>query len=377
MNRTLRAAGLESFGLSRRRFMQLSASATAIGAVGIGGSPAFADSPLNFLGYQGYDTPLTTGDFLATAGINLNATYIGNNDEIIARLRGGGVGQIDIVTPWSGYIQMLARLDLIEEIDVSRLPNLEQVMPLFRELPQIHVDGKLYAVPFTWGSGSMIYDPAVFPVPPASWKDLLKPEYAGKVGMLDDPMANIITASMVVTGLDVPTRITSEQLEAAIDFLIAMKKQARLVAAAYGDLSDALSRGDIAVTFSGWEAMVKFCADKGKVVKFHYPEERTTAWLDNYCIVKDAPNLDAAYEACNRAISAVGQTRLGEDAFQGVVNSEAVKSLSPDMLGLYPYDDISGYGEKAVFVGMPPTEPEGDITSFTQWMKAYERFKAA
>ncbi len=55
--------------------------------------------------------------FLKDKGITLNTTYIGNNDEIVAKLRGGGIGQIDIVTPYMGYIPLLVKLDLIQPID--------------------------------------------------------------------------------------------------------------------------------------------------------------------------------------------------------------------------------------------------------------------
>ncbi len=55
------------------------------------------------------------------------------------------------------------------------MPNLGRLVPMFREDRNINVDGQLYAVPFTWGSGPMMYDPAAHPTPPASWRDLLKP----------------------------------------------------------------------------------------------------------------------------------------------------------------------------------------------------------
>ena len=260
-----------------------------------------------------------------------------------------------------GYIPLLVKLDLIQPIDVSRVPNLEKVMPIFRNDPNINVDGKLYGVPFTWGGGPMVYDPAVITTPPESWKDLLKPEFTGKVGMMDDPLGNMMIGALVATGTETPTKINAEQLEKTIDFLIEVKKQSRVVAASWGDLSDAIARGDVAVTFNGWETMVKFCGDKGKVVKYTYPKERTNAWLDNYCIAKDAPNLDAAYELCNRVISVEGQKRLAEVAIQAIVNSDAVAALPPEIRALYPYDDIADYGKKAGFFGFPPTEPEGDL----------------
>ena len=86
-------------------------------------------------------------------------------------------------------------------------------MPLFRNDPNVNVDGKLYGVPFTWGSGPMMYDPAVIPTAPTSWNDLLKPEYTGKVGMMDDPLGNMMLAALIATDAKVPTQLTPDQLE--------------------------------------------------------------------------------------------------------------------------------------------------------------------
>jgi spermidine/putrescine transport system substrate-binding protein len=99
-------------------------------------------------------------DFAKNQGLNLATTYIGNNDEIISKLTAGGLGQVDIVTAYMGYVPLLAKAGLIDPIDTAKVPNLQQVPPLFREDKNINVDGRLYAVPFTWGSGPMMYERA-------------------------------------------------------------------------------------------------------------------------------------------------------------------------------------------------------------------------
>ena len=113
------------------------------------------------------------------------------------------------------------------------------------------------------------------------------------------------------------------------------------------------------------------------MVKYNYPVERTNVWLDNYCIAKDAPNLDAAYELCNRVIDVAPQKRLAENAIQAIVNKDAIAALDPKIRDIYPYDQIADFGQKAGFFGFPPVEPEGDLMTFSDWLKAYERFKAA
>ena len=93
-------------------------------------------------------------DFLTKNDITLNTTYIGNNDEIVTKLTAGGVGSIDIVTPYMGYVPLLVALDVIQPIDESLVPNLADVMPVFRNDKNINVDGKLYARALHLGLGA-------------------------------------------------------------------------------------------------------------------------------------------------------------------------------------------------------------------------------
>lgn len=363
--------------ISRRRFSQGIGLTAVAAAMGLLPRRALAASDVNFVGWQGYDEPVLFDGFAKQNELKVNTTYIGNNDEIVTKLRSGGVGQIDIVTPYMGYIPVLVALDLIQPIDVARVPNLDKVLPLFRNDQNINVDGKLYSIPFTWGSAPLVYDPAVISTPPAGWKDLLKPEFAGKVGMMDDPLGNVTLAAIIATDAAVPTKLTADQLKTAIDFLIQVKKQSRVVSVSWGDLADAIARGDVAATFNGWEALAKFCADKGKTVKYTYPQEGTYAWLDNYCIAKDAPNLDAAYVLSNRVIDAAAQKHIGEVALQGIVNQDAIAALDPKAKAIYPYDDIETFGKKAKFFEFPPIKADGAFATYGDWMKEYERFKTA
>jgi spermidine/putrescine transport system substrate-binding protein len=365
-----------SHPLNRRSAMKTGFAAAAA-AAGLIPVRSYAASTVTFLGWQGYDDPIVFDGYVKSKDITLNTTYIGNNDEIVTKLRSGGIGTIDLVTPYMGYIPLMVKLDILQPIDRAKVPNLAKVIPLFLNDANLNPGGVLHAVPFTWGSGPMLYDPVAHPTPPAAWNDLLKPEFTGKVVMMDDPLGNMMLAALCATDAKSPTQLNAAQLEQAIDFLIAIKKQSRALTVSWGDMADALSRGDATVTFSGWETIKKFCADKGKKVEYTFPKEGTFAWLDSYCIAKDAPNLDVAYDLANRAIDVDPQVRLAENAIQAIVNTEAVAKLKPDIKALYPYDSIEDFGKKAGFYSFPPTEPEGDLTTFQQWMKSYERFKSA
>ena len=250
------------------------------------------------------------------------------------------------------------------------------MLPFFLNNPAVRIDGKLYAIPYVWGGVPMMYDPAVIPTAPESWKDLLKPEYAGKVAMLDN-LNNILLAAKVVTDAAVPTRLTKDQLKAAVDFLLEVKKQSRIIAASYGDMADAMARGEVVITFNGWEVMVNMAEKKGKKIAYTYPKEGTFGWCDSYCIVKDAPNADVSHALANEAVSEAVQIKAGVNELLGIVNTDAIAKLPPETKALYPYDNIEDFSKRVGFYPVAPLEPEGDFATFDEWKQEYLRFKNA
>jgi spermidine/putrescine-binding protein len=364
--------------VSRREMMKGIAAGSA--GLALSGTLAQAQSTtsINMVCWQGYDDAFRAGSFMADNGLEINPTYIGSNDEILTKITAGGRGSIDIVTPYMGYVPLMVAADMLESIDEASVPNLANVLPVFRNDPNIVVDGKLYAAPFTWGAAPMLYDPAHFGDKiPTSWRDLETPELEGKFGFSDDPIGNITIAAIIATDAAVATELTEAQLKDAIDYLIMLKGKARLVATSWGELADAMARGEIVATFSGWETMKKFVADKGKVVEFTYPKEGTFAWLDNVCIVKDAPNLEADLKMANHVLSIESQRLVGEDMLQGIVSQTAIDALTPAAASLYPYADMEAFGNSATFFPFPPLEDRNGLVSIARWNEEYERFKAA
>jgi spermidine/putrescine transport system substrate-binding protein len=284
---------------------------------------------------------------------------------------------MDLVTPYMGYIPLMVAADLLDPIDESLVPNLAKVPEVFRNDSNLIIDGVRYAVPFTWGSGPMAYDPAVIPNAPESWLDILKDEYKGKVGMADDPLGNQMLAGIVATDAEVPTLLTRDQLTQATEFLIKLKKDhVRQIAASWGDLADALARSEVVITFSGGEFLKRFAADKGKQIEFTYPKEGTFGWLDSYCIGKNAPNREAAHKLANQVLEVDAQLIFTEKTLQGIVNPDAIAKLDPS-LKIYPYDDLASFQAKAGFFPMPPLEESDKYATWTEWQEAYQRFKAA
>jgi spermidine/putrescine-binding protein len=367
--------GFSGVPFGRRSFVAGAAALTAGIATGL--KPAFADTQVVWVGWQGYDEPLKLGSFLADNGISLATTYINTNEEIITRLQAGGAGQTDLITIYFGHIPILVAADLLEPIDESKLPGIKDVFPEFLNVDSIRRDGKLYAMPFTWGTLSMIYDPAAAPKP-TSWKDCLKEEFKGKVSLVDDATGLLATWAPIATGTKTPTRITMDELKKTVDFLIEIKKNhARTLASSYGEATDMFARGEVVTSAIGWDAMVGFASAKDKKLDFAIPEEGVMVFMDTVAIPKGAPHLDLAYKMMEQCISSAGQKHIADTLTQAVITKAAVPLIDAKNREIYQYDNLASLFEKARFYPFWPLEPEGDFVTHDQSQEEYQRFLKA
>jgi len=360
--------------LSRRRFMGGMAAAAGLGLTA---KSASAATTITWMGWQGYETPIKSGTFLADNDIDFQPTFIGSNEEIITKLQAGAIGQTDLITMYFGYLPLMAEGGLLEPIDPARIALFGDLAPQFTNQDAIKYNGQLMGVPWTWGSLPIMYDPSVITTPPASWFDVMKPEYKGKVAMVDDPLGQLLVWGRPITGAEVGTLLTKEQLAKVIDFLVEVKtKQARAFFSTYGDMADAFARNEIVITTIGWEAVAVWAQQKGKTIAYTIPQEGTGMFMDCMCIPKDSPHPDLAYGLINHIISPAPQNQFATEQSAGITNLKAVPLLPEELRKSYKYDDIDGFMQRARLFPVPPTV-EGEYATYDDFLEEYERLKRA
>ena len=178
--------------LSRRGFLGGAAALGAVAGVGLQTNPAAAATTMTWMGWQGYETPIKSGTFLNDNDIDFQPTFIASNEEIITKLQAGGVGKTDLITMYFGYLPIMAEGGLLEPIDPAKVAQFGDLVPQFTAQQAIRFKDQLYGVPWNWGSLPLMYDPAAVPAAPESWMDIKKPEFKGKVAMVDDPLGNLL-----------------------------------------------------------------------------------------------------------------------------------------------------------------------------------------
>jgi spermidine/putrescine transport system substrate-binding protein len=351
------------------------AGTTAPTAAAAATTAAAAVSPgtVNMLGWQGYDDEVGRKAF-EDAGGKLQVTYIGNNDEILTKLRGGGLGTFDVVTPNAAFLPALVAADVLQPLDYSKLPNTDGYFKDFYKPAWNTFDGQTWGAPVAWGDAPMVYRPDLVTSVPTSWLDLANPEFKGRVGMWDDGFGHIVTWSKSL-GFDPPNQITSAQLEQVVTELKKTRANARVVAPSLGDLGDILARGEAWITTPSWEGVATFVQDKGEQAKWTVPKEGSWGWNDHYCIPKDAPNVDGAYAFINTMISPPASASIATVFVSGTPVEAAVPLLKGPATTVFDYSDVGATLASLGFYALPPFEKNGDITTMDDWNAAWEDIK--
>src|SRR5512145_1437916 len=117
--------------LSRRGFLAGSAALGALAGLSLGSRPAWAKTTMTWMGWQGYETPITSGTFLTDNDIDFQPTFIASNEEIITKLQAGGIGKTDLITMYFGYLPLMAEGGLLEPLDTSKIELLPKLIPQF------------------------------------------------------------------------------------------------------------------------------------------------------------------------------------------------------------------------------------------------------
>lgn len=364
--------------ISRRQMLKytggLSIAAVLAACSRSGGSSVPSGDPgtVNLLGWQGYDDETARAEFTAAGGL-LNPTYIGNNDEILARLR-GGQGTFDLVTPNAAFLPALVAAGVLEPLDYGSIPNSSGYFDEFNKPEWNTFDGQTWGAPVEWGNGPMVYRPDLIDNVPTSWMQLADPEYKGKVAMWDDGFGHIVVMAKTL-GFDPPNSLTSDQLDQVVDALMKIRNNCRAVAPSLGDLSDLLARGEAAITTQSWQGVATFVRGKGQKAEWTVPVEGTWGWNDHYCVPKGAANIDGAYQFINAMISPEGNAAITNMFYSGTPVKESVPLLTEEVGKIFDYSNVGQELKSLGFYALPPLEREGGIASLDDWNAAWSKIK--
>jgi len=289
--------------ITRRHFLGVTGLGTAMAAMGTAmpslwsGKAQAGDlgDRLVFSTWPNYHDPANLEEFTAKTGVNIQVNAFGSNEEMLAKLQAGGTGW-DVFVPTNYTISNYVALDLIQELDLSRIPYYDASANNPKFAGPATVNGKVYCVPKNWGTTGFVLNSKKIKSAPKSWKDFFDVTMGAGSGhsILHDYQLTTIGAALCALGYSFNS-IDPKELAEAEALLIKSKPH---LFAITSDYQPGMRSGD------GW---MSICWN-GDATQLHndLPEmeyviatDGGEIWTDFYAIPKDAPHLDAAYAFIN------------------------------------------------------------------------------
>lgn len=318
-------------GMSRRRILQIAGASvlSAAAPMGIRTADAQAKRTLNYFTWETFSREIFQKDALDRLGFEIKPTLFASSDEMIAKLRSGGGRLYDMCVPVHSHVALAAEVGVIEPLDKSKLTNLAQVFPEFREMPDWNPGGKCYGVPFVWGANAMAFDRRVTGELD-SVDALFDPKYKGKIGMRDSSDDSLAVAAFKL-GIKAPFDMGERELQECKKLLIAQKPLVRTYWRSIADARAGLGSGELAVTWS-YLSLVAPLRAAGVDVGWVWPKEGAVGWTEAFTPVKGTKNLDAVTQYANYSIGPDYGQLLAEKTRYATSSGDAVKRLDPALV---------------------------------------------
>lgn len=228
------------------------------------------------------------GEFEKLTGIKVNYTNYATNEELYAKLKGGGT-TYDVIIPSDYMISKMIKEELIQPLNMENIPNFSYIMDNYRNLA--YDPENAYSVPYTWGTVGIIYNAEQIDIPKEEidWDILWDEKYKDQILMFDNPR-DAFAISELLLGYSLNTENPSE-LKAAAEKL---KEQKDIVQAYVMDeVFDKMAAGEalLAPYYAGDALTI---LEDNEDLDFVVPKSGTNLFVDAMCIPTSAKQKEAA-----------------------------------------------------------------------------------
>ena len=276
-----------------------------------------------------YIDTMIISDFEHEFGVKIVYEVFDSNEMMYTKLQSGD--SYDILVPSDYMIQRLIGEGALQELDLSLIPNLENLTEEVKNLP-FDPEHK-YSVPYFWGSVGIVYNKNVVDQADLEegWEVLRNPKYAGKIYMYDSERDAFMVAFKAL-GYSMNTQ-SEQEIQDAYNWLMEQRQTMEPVYVA-DEVIDGMINGnkDMAVVYSGDAATILM---ENEEMGFYQPMEGTNQWVDCMVIPANAENPKLAHEFINYLL----------DYDIAYTNSEWVGYTSPHKDVLVDLSSMGGYFE--------------------------------
>ena len=229
-------------------------------------------------------------------GVKVVYDDFASNEEMFAKLMAGSKGY-DLVVPSADYVSIMMKLNMLESIDRTKIPNLRYLSKEVLDRTG-YDEGLGFSVPYYMGAAGIAVNKQAVPQYGRDWHIFERSDLTGRMTMMDD-MREVLGRALAVLGYDLNTADT-EALERAYR-LIQERWKPHLVKFDSDGFAKSFASGDFAVVHGYAEAVfAELSEEQAQHVDFFIPKGIPSAlYIDSLCIPKGAPHPELAHTFIN------------------------------------------------------------------------------
>ena len=321
------------------------ASPTEVAAAGPAADCEVAevDGELILFNWTEYMDPDLLDRFRDEFGVDVIEDFYPSNEEMFARVEGGGSG-VDVVVPSDYMIEIMRGRNLLMPLNRAAVPNADNVAQDFASPP---FDPELaYTMPYQWGTtglGLRLEDTGTDPEPTWGWvfDPSMRRRLGGRISLLDSPR-EAMAAALAYLGHSINSTDEAQIRDAADLIAEATSRSAVFDSDQFEDL---LVLGDTSAAqgYSGDFFGLITEEDVWDEVTYVIPEEGAIRWVDNMAVLADAPHPCTAHAFINFILDAQNGAQLTNWTLYASPNAAAEEFIDPEILedpAIYPPEDV-------------------------------------
>lgn len=206
-------------------------------------------------------------------------------------------GSMDVAALTAAGSFEMFKNDAITQIDYSRIP-------LAAKIPEnLKSD---YLIPQYYTTRVILYNPEKVTTPPTSYADLWKPEYAGRVGVIDIQYQTTIESAALAFGGSLT------DYEPGKEKLLELKESGVRVYPTNEAMAQALQTGECWICIM-WHSRGVLWQNAGIPIEIAVPSEGSVVYLTGFSIPSNAREVDGAYEFLNAQLEESAQIGFAKD----------------------------------------------------------------
>ncbi len=297
-----------------------------------GFSDSHADNQkLRILTWADYVPADLIAAFTKETGIEVEVT-LSNNEEMISKLRATGGAGYDLVQPSQDRIASVTRdFGIYKPIDLSKV-KIDEFQPALLDIVKRNatVDGKLYALPYLWGTDGLVVNTQRAAAAHAlvdDYLDLCKPELKGKTAIrLRRPtlMAFAFALGNDPFALYGDPAAYSALMDRVGATLIACKPNFKFFYDSKDQLLNGFRSGELVAAMM-WDTGGWTLNRDNPDIQYVVPRSGALGWLDTFALPARGRNDAAAYAWINFTMRPENAARV----IKSVGNFSAAKDTAP------------------------------------------------